>query len=60
MSDERTQRLGLCAGCAHAQSVVSSRGSEFLLCGRSKADPRYAKYPPLPVRSCPGFEPKPG
>lgn len=61
MSDEtRRRRLGLCADCAHAQSVVSSRGSEFSLCARSKTDPRYAKYPPLPVPSCPGFEPKRG
>ena len=57
---ERERRMGLCADCVHAQSVVSSRGSEFLLCGRSKTDPRYAKYPPLPVLSCLGFEPERG
>ncbi len=57
MSDElRARRLGLCATCVHARSVVSSRGSEFLLCGRSETDPRYPKYPPLPVLRCPGFE----
>lgn len=47
---------GLCATCRHAERVVSGRGSVFLLCGRSRTDPRYAKYPPLPVRACPGYE----
>jgi len=57
MTDEQRERqLGLCARCRHAQKVVSAHGSEFLLCGRSKTDPRYPKYPPLPVLHCPGFE----
>ncbi len=58
MNDDRARRLGLCATCRHAQRIVSSRGSEFTLCGRSKTDPRYAKYPPVPVLRCPGFEPR--
>jgi hypothetical protein len=49
-------RVGLCAGCAWAQRVVSGRGSVFWLCGRSRVDARFRKYPPLPVRDCPGFE----
>jgi hypothetical protein len=47
---------GLCADCVHARSVESSRGSVFLLCELSRSDPRFAKYPRLPVLSCPGFE----
>jgi len=49
-------RLGLCSGCAHARSIRSAKGSEFSLCERSKTDPRFTKYPRLPVRECAGFE----
>jgi len=50
---------GLCPSCLHARRVVSARGSEFLLCARSQEDPRYAKYPRLPVTHCPGYEQHP-
>ena len=36
--------------------VPNRRGSVFSLCERSKSDPRFAKYPPIPVRECPGYE----
>lgn len=49
-------RIGLCAACRHARVVRNRRGSAFWLCGRSATDPRFPKYPPLPVRSCPGYE----
>ena len=32
--------------------------STFYLCERSLTDPRYSKYPPLPVLACPGYEPR--
>ena len=35
--------------------VRSNRGSTFLLCGLSRADPRFARYPRLPVILCDGF-----
>jgi hypothetical protein len=47
---------GLCGRCLHARSVQTAR-SRFFLCQRSFSDPRYQKYPVLPVQSCPGFEP---
>ena len=47
---------GLCATCQHARRIESARGSRFLLCGRSIDDPRFAKYPPLPVVRCTGYE----
>jgi hypothetical protein len=47
---------GLCATCRHAQAIVSSKGSVFLLCGLSKTDPRFPKYPQLPVLSCAGYQ----
>ena len=50
---------GLCERCRHQQLVRNTRGSEFSLCRRSRTDPRYPKYPPLPVMACPGFEPEP-
>ena len=50
---------GLCADCRHARRVRSARGALFLLCERARSDPRYARYPPLPVLQCPGHEPTP-
>jgi hypothetical protein len=51
------QRAGLCATCRHARTVTSARGSTFVLCARSYDDPRFPKYPRLPVRACAGHEP---
>jgi hypothetical protein len=50
-------RTGLCATCAHAQIVRNARGSEFLLCRLSFSDPRFPKYPRLPVIACTGYQP---
>lgn len=47
---------GLCAQCVHARGIESAKGSLFLLCGQSKRDPRYARYPAQPVVACRGFE----
>ena len=41
---------------AHQRLVRSGRGSRFSLCERSFDDPRFPKYPRVPVLSCPGFE----
>jgi uncharacterized protein len=49
------QSAGLCAVCRHARRIRSDRGSVFILCGLSSADPRFPKYPRLPVLSCDGF-----
>jgi hypothetical protein len=35
---------------------VSGKGSVFWLCGRAADDPRFRKYPPLPVARCAGYE----
>jgi len=48
---------GLCAACRHARRIASRRGSVFWLCGRATTDPRYARYPALPVLHCAGHEP---
>jgi hypothetical protein len=49
-------RAGLCADCVHARRVESSRASIFVLCELSRSDPRFSKYPRLPVLSCPGYK----
>lgn len=49
--------VGLCAACRHRRVVVTSRGSRFHLCERSREDPGFPRYPPLPVLRCRGFEP---
>jgi hypothetical protein len=50
---------GLCERCRHAREIRSDRGSRFVLCARSRTDPRFARYPRLPVVTCIGFEPEP-
>ena len=47
---------GLCARCAHVQVIESSRGSAFYLCRLSTIDPRFPKYPRIPVIACTGFK----
>ncbi|HYR95484.1 MAG TPA: hypothetical protein VEM57_02065 [Candidatus Binatus sp.] len=34
----------------------TARGSEFWRCLLAETDPRFVRYPALPVRACPGFE----
>jgi len=46
---------GLCADCMYARRVPNRRGSTFLLCGRAAHDPRFARYPALPVLRCAGY-----
>ena len=47
---------GLCNTCVYQRVVATTRGSRFSLCERSRSDPVYKRYPPLPVRACPGFQ----
>jgi hypothetical protein len=51
-------RGGLCPGCVHVRRIVSDKGSTFLRCELSRDDPRFARYPPQPVRACPGHRPR--
>ena len=52
-------RGGLCSDCLHARQLESARGSVFLLCNLSLTDPRFPKYPRLPVLACDGYKKKP-
>ena len=51
-----TVRPGLCATCAHLLLASSGR-SVFVRCGLAQSDPRFPRYPALPVRTCLGFTP---
>ncbi|HEY7187873.1 MAG TPA: hypothetical protein VH436_15055 [Vicinamibacterales bacterium] len=55
--DDRSQArdVGLCRTCANVQVITSARQSTFYLCRLSATDPRFPKYPPLPVRACDGY-----
>jgi hypothetical protein len=55
-TDQNSESAGLCADCQHARVIRSDRGSIFYLCRLSATDPRFAKYPRLPVLSCPGYQ----
>jgi len=50
---------GLCTNCLHARRIESARRSFFVLCQLSATDPRFRKYPSLPVFSCTGYSPVP-
>jgi len=57
LDDTELARVGLCAMCRHARSIVSTKGSRFWLCERAASEPaRFRKYPALPVLRCVGFE----
>ncbi len=44
---------GLCVSCANAR-VVKGAQSVFWMCALAAFDPRYRRYPALPVLSCAG------
>ena len=49
-------QVGLCLGCRHVRIVVAHAGNRYYRCERSTFDPRYPKYPRLPVLACAGRE----
>jgi hypothetical protein len=51
---ERPQ--GLCRDCRHARHITSSSGVAYVQCRLSERDPRFEKWPRLPVLSCAGHE----
>jgi len=46
---------GLCRNCQHSRRIESDRGSIFFRCELSLEDPRFPKYPRLPVFKCSGY-----
>jgi len=53
------RRVGLCLDCQNARQMTSDRGSVFFRGALSESDPRFPKYPRLPVVECSGFARKP-
>jgi hypothetical protein len=54
-STTEAKRAGLCATCRHSRRIASARASIFYLCELSASDPRFPKYPSLPVVQCSGY-----
>ena len=48
---------GLCATCEHLR-LLASRRSVFVRCGLAATDPRFPRYPSLPVMACVGYKPQ--
>lgn len=55
-SIERERQVGLCFRCRNAR-VVPARHAQYWMCRLSRVDPRFPKYPRLPVLACAGFTP---
>ena len=53
----RQVEAGLCASCTHVKLITSSRGATFYMCQLSLSDPRFPRYPRLPVIACEGYPP---
>lgn len=60
MSDggERRPPAGLCDTCAHQRLVPTAR-TAFSLCRLSTTDPRFPRYPAIPVIRCAGYRARP-
>ena len=48
--------VGLCSCCRWAHVTTTARGNRFWRCTRAETDPRFVRYPRLPVLQCPGYE----
>jgi hypothetical protein len=47
--------VGLCLDCKHMKRIVSERESTFYMCSRALTEPKFPKYPRLPVNACHGY-----
>jgi len=48
--------IGLCHDCIHARRVPT-RHALYWRCALAESDPRFPRYPRLPVRACDGYAP---
>jgi hypothetical protein len=46
---------GLCARCRYLR-LLRGRHRTFVRCARAETDPRFPRYPRLPVIACEGFD----
>jgi hypothetical protein len=51
------EKVGLCKNCCQARVINNNRGSVFYLCKLAEEDPKFPKYPRLPVLACDGYRP---
>jgi len=51
--------FGLCGRCVYQRIIPTPRGGRFSQCGRHFTEPRFVKYPRIPVNRCDGFEDRP-
>jgi hypothetical protein len=58
--EEAASRIGLCSNCRFMRAIKSDRGAIFYLCRLSATNANFPKYPRLPVRQCPGYDPSTG
>ena len=56
-ADKQHPDPGLCRDCKYSHVIESDRGSVFFRCDLSLQDPRFPKYPRLPVVMCSGYRP---
>jgi len=56
LPERPASEVGLCFTCRWMRATLTRRGSTFFRCTRADVDARFVRYPPLPVRSCPGYE----
>jgi hypothetical protein len=47
---------GLCVTCRHGHCIDTDRGTTYWRCRRSESDPRFPRYPALPVGACTGWD----
>ena len=50
--------VGLCRRCIHSRLVPTPRAT-YWRCALAETDPRFVRYPRLPVLQCAGFTPAP-
>lgn len=54
---DSVHEAGLCGSCRYAVTQTSAKGSVFWRCRRAELEPGWLRYPPIPVRHCPGHRP---
>jgi len=54
-AEDDASPAGLCGSCRSVRIIRSDKRNIYYLCRLSAKDPRYAKYPALPVTDCSGF-----
>ena len=46
---------GLCETCRWVRVIQTQKGTVYHWCGHSRVDPRFPRYPRLPVMNCTAF-----